>query len=481
MTLQPSPNPGAASATPEAVPRIVPAGDCALVVTFGEQIDREVSRRVVRLGERVMTEGGAGVIEAVPGMASLTVHFDPEACDEIALASRLRTLASDMKQAVAQRTGRRWTIPACYDGDLALDQAEVSARCDLAPEEIVRLHSGRDFHVYMLGFLPGFPYMGDLDAALRLPRRSNPRIEVPAGSIAIAGAMTAIYPAASPGGWHLIGRTPVLCVPGYQRNMSDFTEFSGLFHRMMGEDWPVVMVDLKGRGRSSDRIDKTRYVSTIDAHDLTQVCAALAIESAIFLGQGFGGQVVMALGALKPTLVAASVLIDAGPVSDPRGLVRLRNNLRDLDGPRSPAGLKSMFRRMLASDYPGVPEALLDTLATRTHYLDRRNRVQPLFDPHLIKMLEAFEHDDVLTAQWPLFNALSSMPMMMMRTQLTDQLRRDVFEEMMKRRRDADGYVIEGQASPALLNSVEDVEPVADFVRQLLKRRTRRNEERVSA
>lgn len=209
MTLQPSPNPGAASATPEAVPRIVPAGDCALVVTFGEQIDREVSRRVVRLGERVMTEGGAGVIEAVPGMASLTVHFDPEACDEIALASRLRTLASDMKQAVAQRTGRRWTIPACYDGDLALDQAEVSARCDLAPEEIVRLHSGRDFHVYMLGFLPGFPYMGDLDAALRLPRRSNPRIEVPAGSIAIAGAMTAIYPAASPGGWHLIGRTPV--------------------------------------------------------------------------------------------------------------------------------------------------------------------------------------------------------------------------------------------------------------------------------
>jgi pimeloyl-ACP methyl ester carboxylesterase len=278
-----------------------------------------------------------------------------------------------------------------------------------------------------------------------------------------------------------IGRVPVICVPGYQRNMVDFTEFTGLFHRMVGEDWPVVLVDLKGRGRSSDRLDKKRYITTIDAHDLIQIAAALGIESAVFVGQGYGGQVVMALGAARPTLVAGTVLIDAGPVSDPRGLVRLRNNLKDLDGPRSAAGLRSMFRRMLSADYPGVPEALLDVLATRTHYLDKRSRVRPLFDPHLVTMLEAFEHDDVLTAQWPLFNALRCAPMIMMRTQLTDQLRRDVFEEMMKRRRDADGYIIEGQASPALLNSVEDVEPIADFVRQLVKRRARPPAERVSA
>lgn len=271
----------------------------------------------------------------------------------------------------------------------------------------------------------------------------------------------------------LTGRIPVVCVPGYQRNMADFTEFSALLHRLMGEDWPVVLVDLKGRGRSSDRIDKTRYISTIDAGDLHQICAALCIESAVFLGQGYGGQVLMALAAQRPALMAGTILIDAGPVSDPRGLVRLRNNLNDLDGTRSPQGLRSMFRRMLGSDYPGVPEALLDTLAVRTHYLDKRNRVRPLFDEHLIKMLEAFEHDDVLVAQWPLFNALSHAPLMMMRTQLTDQLRRDVFEEMMRRRRDADGYVIEGQASPALLNSVDDVEPVADFLRQVLKRRAR--------
>jgi pimeloyl-ACP methyl ester carboxylesterase len=279
----------------------------------------------------------------------------------------------------------------------------------------------------------------------------------------------------------MIGRMPVICVPGYHRNMSDFTEFAGLFHRMIGDDWPVMLVDLKGRGRSTDRIDKNRYISTIDARDLVQLCAAFAIESAIFVGQGYGGQVLMALGAERPTLIGGVALIDSGPVSDPRGLVRLRNNLKDIDGPRSAAGLRSMFRRMLGTDYPGVPETLLDVLATRAHYLDKRGRVQPLYDPHLTKMLEAFEHDDVLVAQWPLFNSLSAMPLMMMRTQLTDQLRRDVFEEMMKRRRDADGYVIEGQSSPALLNSVEDVEPIADFVRQIVKKKTRPLSDRVSA
>lgn len=276
------------------------------------------------------------------------------------------------------------------------------------------------------------------------------------------------------------GRPAVVCVPGYQRNMSDYADFAGLFQRATGDEWRVILVDLKGRGRSADRADKGRYISTEDAADLEQVCAALCLESAVFIGQGYGGQVVMALAAARPTLVAGTVLIDSGPVSDPRGLVRLRNNLRDLDGPRSEAGLRNMFRRMLSTDYPGLPDALLDGLATRTHYLDKRGRVRPLFDPHLVTMLDGFEHDDVLVAQWPLFGALGIAPLMMMRTQLTDQLRRDVFEEMMRRRRDADGYVIEAQASPALLNTMEDVEPIADFVRGLTKR-TARSADRVSA
>lgn len=268
-----------------------------------------------------------------------------------------------------------------------------------------------------------------------------------------------------------IGRAPLVCVAGYQRNMSDFSDLLRLFHANYSEDWPVVLVDFKGRGRSSDRANKAAYVSPVDAHDLWQVVSALGIESAIFLGQGYGGQVVMALAAQQPTLIAGAILIDAGPVSDPRGLVRLRNNLSDLDGLRSAAGLRAMFRRMLAAGYPGIPDATLDILAARTHYLDKRGRVKALFDPHLIKMLESFEHDDVLVAQWPLFHALDGVPLMLMRTQLTDQLRRETFEEMLRRRRDAEGYIIEGQASPALLSTNDDVEPIADFVRQMLKRK----------
>ncbi len=270
------------------------------------------------------------------------------------------------------------------------------------------------------------------------------------------------------------GRTPLLCVPGYQRNMSDFTDFAAHFHRQFGEDWPVVLVDLKGRGRSSDRSDKVRYISTVDAAELIEIVAALAVESVILVGQGYGGQVAMALAADHPNLVAGTVLLDAGPVSDPRGLVRLRNNLKDLEGPRSEAGFRAMLRRMLATDYPAAPEGMLDILAARTHYLDKRGRVRALFDPHLTKMLEVFEHDDVLVPQWPLYDALRSAPLMLMRTQLTEQLRRETFEEMMRRRRDAEGYIIEGQGSPALLNTQEDVEPIAAFVRRLVKRKAPR-------
>ena len=125
-----------------------------------------------------------------------------------------------------------------------------------------------------------------------------------------------------------------------------------------------------------------------------------------------------------------------------------------------------MLRRMTAADYPEAPEAMIDLLATRTHFVDKRGRLQPLFDPALIRLLEPFSLDDVLTAQWPLFDALATAPLLMMRTQMTQQLRRDTFEEMMRRRRDAEAFVIESQGSPALLDTLDDVQPIADFVRE---------------
>ena len=130
-----------------------------------------------------------------------------------------------------------------------------------------------------------------------------------------------------------------------------------------------------------------------------------------------------------------------------------------------------MLRRMVAADYPEAPEPVLDGLAFRTHFVDRRGRLQPLFDTALIKLLEAFDLDDVLIAQWPLFDALAPVPLMMMRTQLTQLLRRETFEEMMRRRRDAEGFVIESQGSPALLDTLDDVQPITDFVRRVSSER----------
>jgi pimeloyl-ACP methyl ester carboxylesterase len=304
-----------------------------------------------------------------------------------------------------------------------------------------------------------------------IPPDHPPFADLPVRRLAIGAAdeQVAIHIAGRPGP----GRVPVVCVAGFHRNMADFADMARLFGRGFGEDWPLVLVDLKGRGRSADRRDASRYVSPQDAVDLVEVVAALAADRAIFVGQGYGGQVVMALAALRPSVIAGAVLIDAGPVSDPRSLVRLRHNLKDIAGLRGDSGLRAMQRRMLAADYPALPEPLLDALASRTHYLDRRGRARALFDPRLLRILEAFEHDDVLVPQWPLFEALRDIPLMLMRTQLTDQLRRETFEQMMRGRRDADAYIIEGQGSPALLDTPEDVEPIAAYVRGIVRPRSR--------
>lgn len=264
------------------------------------------------------------------------------------------------------------------------------------------------------------------------------------------------------------GRVPIVCVPGYNRNMADYFDLVRLGRTLLPETTPLVLVDMKGRGRSSDRPRMQDYTSIADAADLVEVSRALGIERAIFVGQGHGGQVVMALAADRPSLIAGTVLIDAGPISDPRGLVRLRTTLHELTGVRGEASLKPMLRRMMAADYPQVPEPGLEALAMRTHFVDRRGRLQPLFDPALIRLLEPFGLDDVLVAQWPLFDALGHAPLMMMRTQLTQQLRRETFEEMMRRRRDAEAFVIESQGSPALLDNADDVQPIVDFVNEVI-------------
>jgi inhibitor of KinA len=185
----------------------LPSGDTAIVIEFGDRVDRAVSEQVLRLGARLRHAGIAGILETVPTFRSLLVHYDPLRTDAAALIATIRALPGS--EAALGQTRRLWHVPVCYEGELAPDLPDIAARTKLSPEEVVALHSGTAYHVYMLGFLPGFPYMGDLPAPLVLPRRSDPRVRVPPGAVAIATTLTAIYPLQSPGGWHLIGTTPI--------------------------------------------------------------------------------------------------------------------------------------------------------------------------------------------------------------------------------------------------------------------------------
>jgi inhibitor of KinA len=187
--------------------RFLPAGDTGLVVEFGNQIDRALSARVLGLSESLRVADIPGVIELVPTFRSLLINYDPLITSGAELEAQLQSRLA--QTASSDRTSWLWHLPACYDESCAPDLVEVAERSGMSVADVVRLHSQTQFHVYMIGFVPGLPYMGDLPEPLALPRRVNPRVRVPPGSIAIATGMTIIYPVESPGGWHLIGTTPI--------------------------------------------------------------------------------------------------------------------------------------------------------------------------------------------------------------------------------------------------------------------------------
>jgi KipI family sensor histidine kinase inhibitor len=187
--------------------RFLSAGDRALVVEFGETIDRGLSGAVLRLAAGIAAAGIPGIVETVPTFRSLMVHYDPLVTTRAELEPIIARLLDRAPE--PRRNARLWRIPVCAEEGFAPDLAEVARLAGLSPEDVVARHSAVRYHVYMLGFLPGFPYLGDLPAELALPRRADPRLRVPAGSIAIATTLAAIYPYESPGGWHLIGTTPL--------------------------------------------------------------------------------------------------------------------------------------------------------------------------------------------------------------------------------------------------------------------------------
>jgi inhibitor of KinA len=189
------------------LPRFLAAGDTALVVEFGDRVDRGLSELVLALARRLEDAHIDGVVETVPTFRSLMVHYDPLKVSHAALRALLAPLLDGLQ--AAENAGRRWRIPACYDASLGLDLAEVASRTGLSVPQVIEQHSSTSQLVYMMGFLPGLPYLGGLPPEFGLPRRENPRVKVPPGSISVAMAMTVIYPLESPGGWHILARTPV--------------------------------------------------------------------------------------------------------------------------------------------------------------------------------------------------------------------------------------------------------------------------------
>jgi KipI family sensor histidine kinase inhibitor len=192
--------------------RYLSCGDTAFSVEFGNEISPEINGRVMALHAAIAQAAGAGgllgVIETVPSMRSLMVSYDPLATSRAKLEPEIRALIA--RGLPVGRASRHVSIPCCYDDpEFAPDLADVAKRTRKSTEEVIASHLASSFKVYVLGFMPGLAYIAGLDQSLYLPRRSQPRVRVPRSSVAIAMDMTTIYPFESPGGWHLIGRTPL--------------------------------------------------------------------------------------------------------------------------------------------------------------------------------------------------------------------------------------------------------------------------------
>ena len=187
---------------------IKPLGDSALLIQLGEEIDITINQRVHALNALLQATSFDGILETVPAYCTLLVHYNPLILTFDQAARWVRGQMARVDGAT-HRTPRRLEVPVRYGGASGADLEAVAASKGISTADVIRLHSGREYTVYMMGFTPGFPYMGTLDERLVMPRMEMPRTSVKAGTVAIAGSQTGIYPLDSPGGWHIIGWTPL--------------------------------------------------------------------------------------------------------------------------------------------------------------------------------------------------------------------------------------------------------------------------------
>src|SRR5262245_17570139 len=187
--------------------RLLPLGDAAVTVEFGNEIDPALNASVIAFADRVRAQKWKGIRDVVPTYRSVTIHVDPLCLDVTTLTDRLRRLSYPESHSITSH-GNQHRVPVLYGGEWGPDLEDVAAFARMPVAHAIRLHASVHYRVYMLGFSPGFPYLGSVPQPLAMPRLATPRTLVPAGSVGIAGKPTGIYPISTPGGWRLIGRTP---------------------------------------------------------------------------------------------------------------------------------------------------------------------------------------------------------------------------------------------------------------------------------
>ena len=188
--------------------KIHTAGDSSVLIEFGQEISPEINAKITAFVHLMKAQHVEGVKDMIPAFTSLLINYDPRVVNYGALKERLEKL---LKLEVSQETApsRIFDIPVCYGGEYGPDLENIAMHANLSTQEVIDIHSSEDYLIYMLGFLPGFSYLGGLDERIHTPRLANPRIKIPAGSVGIGGSQTGIYPLDSPGGWQLLGLTPV--------------------------------------------------------------------------------------------------------------------------------------------------------------------------------------------------------------------------------------------------------------------------------
>ena len=188
--------------------KICTAGDSSLLIQFGQEISPEINARITAFVHLLKVQHVEGVIDLIPAFTSLLINYDPRVVNYRTLKRRVEKLLQ-LDVGGETSSSRIFEIPVCYGGEYGPDLENIAKHANLTTQEVIDIHCSRDYLIYMLGFLPGFSYLGGLDERIHTPRLANPRIRIPAGSVGIGGSQTGIYPLDSPGGWQLLGLTPV--------------------------------------------------------------------------------------------------------------------------------------------------------------------------------------------------------------------------------------------------------------------------------